>query len=109
MVSLSRLKSRNMCRPPEFMLHLMAEYMLDGEMPLAVRAKGGADGYGALRRAQKVSYCAWCLLGLDQYTGADVSRPMTPDAQAILEVPRTQDRMALLLRLITDINGRLPR
>ena len=49
------------------------------------------------------------LAGLDQYTGADVSRPMTADAQAILETPRTQDRLALLLHLITDINGRLSR
>ena len=67
------------------MLHLMAEYMLEGEMQLAVRARGGAEGYDALRRAHKVSYAAWCLLGLDPQTGADVSRPMAADAQAILE------------------------
>ena len=91
--------------PADFMLHLMAEYMLDGETPLAVRA---GEHYNELRRAQKLSYAAWCLLGLDRKTSEDVSRPMTSDGQAILETARTQDRLALLLHVITGINNRLP-
>ena len=78
---------------------------IDGETPLAVRA---GEHYNELRRAQKLSYAAWCLLGLDQETSEDVSRPMTSDGQAILETARTQDRLALLLHVITGINNRLP-
>ena len=92
--------------PPDFCLHLMADYMLDDQTQLSVRVD---DKYDPMRRAQKLSYAAWCLLGLDPQTGADVSRPMGPEGQAILETARTQERMALLLYLITDINNRLPR
>ena len=45
----------------DFMLHLMAEYMLDGENPLAARV---TDCYDPLRRAHKLSYAAWSDLSV---------------------------------------------
>ena len=53
--------------------------------------------YDAQRRAQRLSYVASCLLGLDQ------GYP----AQALLEARSTQHRLAMVLKVVIDINAQL--
>ena len=55
--------------------------------------------YAPLRRAQKVSYVAAALLGMDNGS----------PAQALLEARSTQHRLAMLLKQVIDLNQQLQR
>ena len=87
--------------PEGFMLDRVAKEMQESETwvgtaSLSKFVRVGPE-YDAQRRAQRLSYVASCLLGLDQ------GYP----AQALLEARSTQHRLAMVLKVVIDINAQL--